>query len=461
MSGTSIDTRVGGGGGGTPDLSLLFVDDPDSMPLSPSTDDVVIAKASSGSWLLGTKKLAGMYRYDGADWIRIAPQTEYNAYYIQGMSVDAPVAGNDGYYIQYDHANKKFKYAVPAGGAHNRQHDLDSTADHTSSIVEDDIMVADENGLPADSGVKLSELATSSHNHDLAYSAIDHDHDSDYAAALGEDDNYVTDAEKANLHAPGSDNQDLSGYSLTSHDHDSDYSAIGHDHDSDYSAIGHNHDTDYEPLKGEDDNYVTDAEKTKLSNLSGTNTGDQTLPVKASGAEVDTGSDDDKFVTAKAMEDSSYIKEVVSDTTPQLGGPLDMNGKAINYSAVLSSNETYEGDVATRTVDTNGLGFGAALYLASDGHYDTAKADSESTALVSALALETGTTSKKILLRGFICDTDRNWTVGGTIFLSAATAGELTQTAPGSGNCIVPVGIAVSADTMYFNPLPAIAGVLS
>lgn len=33
----------------------------------------------------------------------------------------------------------------------------------------------------------------------------------------------------------------------------------------------------YEPKKGDDDNFVTDAEKTKLSNLSGTNTGDQDL----------------------------------------------------------------------------------------------------------------------------------------------------------------------------------------
>lgn len=33
----------------------------------------------------------------------------------------------------------------------------------------------------------------------------------------------------------------------------------------------------YEPLKGMDDNYVTDAEKTVLSNTSGTNTGDQDL----------------------------------------------------------------------------------------------------------------------------------------------------------------------------------------
>lgn len=33
----------------------------------------------------------------------------------------------------------------------------------------------------------------------------------------------------------------------------------------------------FEPLKGDDDNYVTDAEKVKLNNLSGTNTGDQDL----------------------------------------------------------------------------------------------------------------------------------------------------------------------------------------
>jgi hypothetical protein len=37
----------------------------------------------------------------------------------------------------------------------------------------------------------------------------------------------------------------------------------------------HDHATVYEPLKSTDDNYVTDAEKTKLSNLSGINTGDQ------------------------------------------------------------------------------------------------------------------------------------------------------------------------------------------
>ena len=37
---------------------------------------------------------------------------------------------------------------------------------------------------------------------------------SEVTPTMGTDDNYVTDAEKANLHAPESDNQDLSGYAL-------------------------------------------------------------------------------------------------------------------------------------------------------------------------------------------------------------------------------------------------------
>lgn len=77
---------------------------------------------------------------------------------------------------------------------------------------------------------------------------------------------------------------------------------------TDYATAGHNHSGVYAPVLGADDNYVTDAEKTKLANLSGTNTGDQTLPVKAIGTELDTGTDDAKFATAKALADSGYKK---------------------------------------------------------------------------------------------------------------------------------------------------------
>jgi len=126
-----------------------------------------------------------------------------------------------------------------------------------------------------------------------------------------------------------------------------------------YSATGHNHSGVYAPVLGADDNYVTDAEKTVIGNTSGTNSGNETtttlgatingataktsavdadmlllmdsadsnhgkklswayvksvlktyfdtiyavgtIPVKASGAEINTGTDDAKFATAAAI----------------------------------------------------------------------------------------------------------------------------------------------------------------
>lgn len=50
---------------------------------------------------------------------------------------------------------------------------------------------------------------------------------------------------------------------------------------SGYSPTSHNHTGVYAPVLGADDNYVTDAEKTKLSNLSGTNTGDEAKKIFA------------------------------------------------------------------------------------------------------------------------------------------------------------------------------------
>ncbi len=49
-----------------------------------------------------------------------------------------------------------------------------------------------------------------------------------------------------------------------------------------------------------------DGDKTKLDNQSGTNTGDETV---ATGTEVNTGTDNEKMVTPKALADSDYIKD--------------------------------------------------------------------------------------------------------------------------------------------------------
>lgn len=60
---------------------------------------------------------------------------------------------------------------------------------------------------------------------------------------------------------------------------------------------------------GADDNYVTDAEKTKLSNLSGTNTGDQTLPTDATIVTTDVTTND------ASLSKHGWLKKLPGGTT--------------------------------------------------------------------------------------------------------------------------------------------------
>lgn len=96
--------------------------------------------------------------------------------------------------------------------------------------------------------------------------------------------------------------------------------------------------------------------------------------------------------------------------------------------------------------------------MAADGHLDEADADAIATGIVVALALETGTGSKKVAWPGAIVRDDTwNWTTGpaeaGLIFLSAATTGGMTQTPPsGSGDVVQVVGFALTDDCMMFLP---------
>ena len=62
------------------------------------------------------------------------------------------------------------------------------------------------------------------------------------------------------------------------------------------------------------------------------------------------------------------------------------------------------------------------------------------------------TATGTILLQGFIRDDTWTWTAGGIVYASG-TAGAMTQTAPsGSGDFVQALGIALSADVVYFNP---------
>jgi hypothetical protein len=148
------------------------------------------------------------------------------------------------------------------------------------------------------------------------------------------------------------------------------------------------------------------------------------------------------------------LQNLVEDTTPQLGGDLDMNGKTFSARTVLTTDGTYDFNyILSATVDTNGVGVGAVLAIASDGHWDEADADAIANCYGIGIALETGTGTKKIgLFGGQICVTAWNWTVGTPVYLSA-TQGTMTQTAPtGADDVVIILGFALSADTILFSP---------
>lgn len=114
------------------------------------------------------------------------------------------------------------------------------------------------------------------------------------------------------------------------------------------------------------------------------------------------------------------------------------------------------GLIAQMTVDTNAQGVGAPLFMAADGHLDTADADASTTSPCVALALETGTGSKKVLLLGALRNDAWNWTTGpgaASLIYASTSTGELTQTKPtGADDVIQPIGWAMTDDMIWFCP---------
>ncbi|KKN58623.1 hypothetical protein LCGC14_0550420 [marine sediment metagenome] len=136
----------------------------------------------------------------------------------------------------------------------------------------------------------------------------------------------------------------------------------------------------------------------------------------------------------------------------KINGSLEVTDGIINHGPILTSNGTYRGDVLIVTVDDASASFGNPVYCADDFHYERANAVSITTMPCRAIALESGSGSKKILLSGQICNTSWNWS-NGDIFVDV-NAGAFTQISPVvSGSQVQVVGYALSADTMYFNPI--------
>lgn len=152
------------------------------------------------------------------------------------------------------------------------------------------------------------------------------------------------------------------------------------------------------------------------------------------------------------------IASLVEDTTPQLGGDLDINNKSLVYQ-VPTTSLSWSGEVITATAGQT-LAFGEVSALGSNvpsppGAFWRTNADNEATTK-GFLAIATGTVTTgqlgAFLLRGFIKDNSWSWVVGGELFL-ALTDGNFTQTKPtGTGEMVRLVGYAITETVVYFNP---------
>ena len=193
-------------------------------------------------------------------------------------------------------------------------------------------------------------------------------------------------------------------------------------------------------------------------------------------------------------DDGTYLNDVVDDTTPQLGGPLDTNGQSItsasNADVTIDPNGT--GDIvvgadvlpaadATHTLgaednrfitlhsELNGavqfkarnesgaaLTKGQAVYISGVSGtvplISLARANSASTMPAFGLLAADVSNNADVQVITFGNLTDYNTTTyslsaNDTVFVSAATAGALTNTAPtGESNLIQNIGRVVRAD---------------
>jgi len=125
---------------------------------------------------------------------------------------------------------------------------------------------------------------------------------------------------------------------------------------------------------------------------------------------------------------------------------------------VNAGDGTYDGNVITRTITAGTTNaYGQAYHVHTDGTLVESDADVASAASmpVFCLGLAAATGAQLCLTYGTITETDWDWAVGGLIYAgdNPATTTGLTQTAPATtGDQVQVLGVALTADTIFFNP---------
>ena len=155
----------------------------------------------------------------------------------------------------------------------------------------------------------------------------------------------------------------------------------------------------------------------------------------------------------------SGISSIVEDTTPQLGGQLEVGEQDIKYDALLSADGKYSGNTRDGVLGAT-LAYGDLVYLnTTDQRWELADADAEATSgdvdLAIVLAAGNDGETKLLLTDGYVREDDWDFTSYGQALYVSTTAGDMTQdvSAYTTGDIVRVIGKAgTTADQIYFNP---------
>jgi len=166
---------------------------------------------------------------------------------------------------------------------------------------------------------------------------------------------------------------------------------------------------------------------------------------------------DTKIPTSKAVYDfcetQNYMQSLHDDTAPVLGGDMWLWGYNITFGSYIPDDHKYSGLICSELVGES-VAFGDLLYFNwTDKEWKKADADAAATMPGLRIALESKIDGEtcNMLIMGYI--RDDTWNFTGSIIYASATAGGVTSVAPsGAGQQLQRVGVAKSADILFFNP---------
>jgi hypothetical protein len=197
-------------------------------------------------------------------------------------------------------------------------------------------------------------------------------------------------------------------------------------------------------IAGLGDEYATDAELASVSGVLQGEINDK--------SDVGHSHNDLYYTEGEVDTISGALNSKISTVSGSLQSQIDnISPATFDYGTVLTVNNTYKGEIMTVQVDDGTTLAGRVLVQGTDFNYDQADADLVAGAGSVVLALEDGSGTKTVLIKGQYCNTGYSWSAG-KLYVST-TLGEMTQTKPsGSGDQIEVLGWALSATCIFFDP---------